>query len=86
MLLTKGLARSKHAGTIAAFREHFVKPDLIEAEYSDIYGDVMDARVDSDYEMTFVADLGTAESALADARRFVERIVAYLAETEGIQG
>ena len=86
LLLTKGLARSKHAGVIAAFREHFVKPGLIEAEYSDIYGDVMDARVDSDYEMTFVADLGTAESALADARRFVERIVAYLAETEGIQG
>ncbi len=85
-MLTKGLARSKHAGVIAAFREHFVKPGLIEAEYSDIYGDVMDARVDSDYEMTFVADLGTAESALADARRFVERIVAYLAETEGIQG
>ena len=36
--------------------------------------------------MTFVADLGTAESALTDARRFVERIVTYLAETEGIQG
>jgi len=86
LLLTKGLARSKHTGVIAAFREHFVKPGLIEAEYSDIYGDVMDARVDSDYEMTFAADLGTAESALTDARRFVERIVTYLAETEGIQG
>ena len=86
LLLTKGLAQSKHTGVIAAFREHFVKPGLIEAEYSDIYGDVMDARVDSDYEMTFAADLGTAESALTDARRFVERIVTYLAETEGIQG
>ena len=86
LLLTKGLARSKHAGVIAAFREHFVKPGLIEAEYSDIYGDVMDARVDSNYEVTFAADLGTAESALTDARRFVERILAYLAETEEIQG
>ena len=40
LLLSKGLARSKHTGVIAAFREHFVKPGLIEAEYSDIYGDL----------------------------------------------
>lgn len=62
-LLTMGIARSKHAGVIAAFREHLVKTGLIEAEYSDIYGDVMHARVDSNYEMTFTADRGRAESA-----------------------
>ena len=51
LLLTKDISRGKHAGVIAAFRQHFVKPGLIEPEYSDLYGDVMDARVDSDYEM-----------------------------------
>ena len=85
LLLSKSITRSKHSGVIAAFRQHFVRPGLIEAEYSDIYGDVMDARVDSDYEMTFAADRETAESVLADARRFLERMARYLVEAEGIQ-
>ena len=44
LLVTQGLARSKHAGVIAAFRQHFVKPGLIEAEYSRIYERVLDDR------------------------------------------
>lgn len=38
LLATKGLARSKHSGTISAFRQSFVKPGTIEPEYSDIAG------------------------------------------------
>jgi len=86
LLLTKGISRSKHAGVIAAFRQHFVKPGLIEAEYSALYGDVMEARVGSDYEMTFDADPVTAADRLEDARRFVDRVARYLSDTEGIQG
>jgi len=41
LLLTKDISRSKHSGMIAAFRQYFVKPGLIEAEFSDSYGDVM---------------------------------------------
>jgi uncharacterized protein (UPF0332 family) len=37
LLLTKGISRSKHAGIISAFREHFVKSGLIEVEYSDLW-------------------------------------------------
>ena len=36
LLRTKGIVRSKHSGVIAAFRQHFVKPGLIEVEYGDI--------------------------------------------------
>ncbi|RLC79933.1 MAG: HEPN domain-containing protein [Chloroflexi bacterium] len=82
LLLTKDISRSKHGGVIAAFRQHFVKPGLIETEYSDIYGDVMEARVDSDYDMTFDADPTTAAERLVDARRFVERVIQYLQESE----
>ena len=81
LLLAKDISRSKHSGVIAAFRRCFVKPGLIEPEYSDIYGDVMDARVDSDYEMTFEADQATARERLEDARRFVERVNRYLLES-----
>jgi len=81
LLLTKDISRSKHSGVVAAFRQCFVKSGLIDPEYSDIYGDVMDARVDSDYEMTFDADQTTAKEKLEDARRFVERTVRYLLES-----
>jgi len=82
LLLTRDISRSKHSGVVAAFRQHFVKPELIEAEYSDIYGDAMQPRVDSDYDMTFDADPTTAAERLMDARRFVERAIRYLQENE----
>jgi uncharacterized protein (UPF0332 family) len=85
LLLTKDISRSKHAGVVAAFRQHFVRPGLIEAEYSDLYGDVMDARIDSDYEMTLQADQATAQGRLDDARQFVDRVMRYLFDAEGIQ-
>jgi uncharacterized protein (UPF0332 family) len=81
LLLTKDVSRGKHSAVLAAFRQLFVKPGLIESEYSDIYGDVMDARVDSDYDMTFEADQVTASERLEDARRFVERVIRYLKES-----
>ncbi len=85
LLLTKGISRSKHSGVISAFRKHFVKSGLVEAEYSHLYGDVMDARVGSDYDVTFESDPETARERLDDARRFVGRAASYLFDTEGIR-
>lgn len=85
LLLTKDISRSKHSGVLSAFRELFVKPGLIEREYSDLYGDALDARVGSDYDATFESDLTTAQEQLENARRFVERVARYLSETEGIR-
>ena len=78
LLLIKDVSRSKHSGVIAAFRQYFIKPGLIEPEYSDIYGDVMDARLVGDYDMTFEADPMLAKGKLEAARRFVERVAGYL--------
>jgi uncharacterized protein (UPF0332 family) len=78
LLLVKDISRGKHGAVIAAFRQHFVKLGLIEAEYSDIYGDVLDARVVSDYDTSFDADLETATAQLEAARQFVERVSSYL--------
>lgn len=80
LLLVKDISRSKHSGVIAAFRQNFVKTGLIEAKYSDIYGDVMEARIDSDYDMAFEADRTTAKEKLEDARQFVGRVIQYLQE------
>jgi uncharacterized protein (UPF0332 family) len=74
LLATQGITRSKHSGVIAAFRRYFVKPGLVEGEYSRIYGRVMDNRHVSDYEIQLPIDAQAAEDDLHDARRFVERI------------
>ena len=79
LLATKGLSRSKHSAVVATFRQHFVKPGLIEDEYSDIYGRVMDDRHKADYEIIeSTVDPARAQTDLEDARRFVERVERYL--------
>lgn len=78
LLATKGLARGKHSGTISAFRQSFVKPGLIEPEYSAIYGSLMDDRHVSDYDMDTSVEPERAASDVESARTFVARIETYL--------
>jgi uncharacterized protein (UPF0332 family) len=80
MLVTKELARRKHSGVIATFRQHFVKPGLVEIQYGDIYGRLMDDRHISDYDVGALIEPERARADLDDARRFVERIERYLRE------
>ena len=82
LLLAKDIARSKHSGVISAFRQHYVKPGLIETEYSQIYGKVMAARVDSDYEITARPDRETARNCVDLAGDFEARTREYL-EADG---
>lgn len=77
-LSAQGLARSKHSGVIGAFRERFVKPGLIEAEYSRIYGRVMDDRHLGDYEVKRTVTADRAQRDLDDARHFVSRVEIFL--------
>jgi uncharacterized protein (UPF0332 family) len=79
LLATKGLSRSKHSAVIATFRQHFVKPGLIQDEYSDIYGRVMDDRHEADYDIVeSTVGQAQAQTDLEDARRFVERVEHHL--------
>ena len=80
MLLTKEVERRKHSGVISAFREKFVKPGVIEAEYSSVYGEALVIREDADYAIEIPIDLGMAETALRQARHFVQRMNEYLIE------
>ena len=80
LLATQGLSRSRHSGVIAAFRQRFVKPGLIEAEYGDIYDRIMDDRHVSDYDVESSINPDRAQTDLDDARRFVDRSVRYLNE------
>ncbi len=81
LLATQGIARSKHSGVIAAFRQHFIKPGLVETDYGDIYGQVMDDRHISDYDIESPIEPERAQADLEGARRFVERVQRYLKES-----
>lgn len=78
ILSTQNLARSKHSGVISTFRQQFVKTGLIEPEFSDIYGLMMDHRHISDYELELAITDEQAHSDVHAARRFVERIEDWL--------
>ena len=80
LLATQGLSRSKHSGVIAAFRQHFVKPGLVEVEYGKAYGRVMDDRHTSDYDVEATIEPGRAQTDIEDARSFVHRVERYLQE------
>lgn len=80
LLRTRSIIRSKHSGVMAAFRQYFVKPGLIEVQYSRIYGRVMDDRHASDYDVETATEPERAETDWEDARRFVDRVEQYLKE------
>lgn len=80
LLATRHMERSKHSGVIAAFREHFVKTGLIELEYSDWYGEAMDARQRGDYTLELVLDGARARELIEQAERFADRVERYLRE------
>jgi uncharacterized protein (UPF0332 family) len=80
LLLTLNMTRSKHAGVLAAFREHFVKPGIFPMADSHAYGEAFELRNVTDYEMLGQADEAQARITVESARRFVARSASYMTE------
>jgi uncharacterized protein (UPF0332 family) len=78
LLLTVDLTRSKHSGVLAAFREQFVKPGIISVEDSRAYGEAMELRNVTDYEMLGRVDEDMARVVIEQADRFISNCEAYL--------
>ena len=79
VLLTKGIARSKHSGLRAAFSEFFVKVGDIEPEYAHIIGRAQSLRQEADYaEDVDESDIENAQTLVTEAKTFVARIEQYL--------
>ena len=81
LLLTLDITRSKHAGVLAAFREHFVKPGIFTVHDSHAYGEAFELRNVTDYEMLGQADSLQAHTAVERAAHFVSHCEAYLRTT-----
>ena len=78
LLVSRGISRSKHSGVHSAFGQYFVKPGLIEPEYSRLLVNAFNVRLDGDYGMQPVISRAQAEDILGDAQRFVARAEVYL--------
>lgn len=78
LLLTSDISRSKHGGIISAFRQYFVKPGLIDVQYSRTYGEAFNTRQVTDYDTTTIAHEWPNQEIIDDAERFVECITIFL--------
>ena len=78
LLLTLDITRRKHAGVMAAFREHFVKPGTFPIQDSHAYGEAFELRNVTDYETLGRADGAQAHRAVESASRFIRNCEAYL--------
>ena len=78
LLSTRQLARSRHSGVLAAFRQHFVKSGEIPTELSEIYGQVMDDRHEADYELSDILSKEEAGEDLVGAKQFVDEVEGWL--------
>jgi len=85
LLATRKLARSKHSGVLSAFRQHFIKTGLLSSELSEIYGQVMDDRHESDYEIMSATSKEDAVIDVHQARHFVDEVRTWLRREKWLQ-
>jgi uncharacterized protein (UPF0332 family) len=77
-LLANGVVAESHNAVRRLLGQHLVKPGLIEPEWARILGVEQDRRISADYDTETVWDEEGSNRLLIDARRFLERIHAYL--------
>jgi uncharacterized protein (UPF0332 family) len=77
-LMTKQLAFSSHKGVIAAFGEHFVKPETFPTSMGRDLSRAHDKRLVGDYDASLRIAPEDAAELLRVARGFVARIAAHV--------
>jgi uncharacterized protein (UPF0332 family)/predicted nucleotidyltransferase len=81
LLLSEGLAFSKHQGVISGFREHFIKTGKLPVEMSHLIGDAFDARNAADYEY----DSNVSEEQATEQVRLAHEFLAASERYLGLQ-
>ena len=82
-LLCLGVSVKTHDGLKTMFGLHLVKPGAIESDYARTLGRLKDDRENGDYDLYTTFEDRDAHEAIANARKFVDRIVRYLMEEQG---
>jgi uncharacterized protein len=74
LLLSQGLAASKHSGVLSLFNRHFVKAGTVDREMGRFYNDLFQNRQRGDYEDLVRFDEARVMPWLAAAQRFIAQI------------
>jgi uncharacterized protein (UPF0332 family) len=80
VLATDQVDFAKHSGVSAYFRKTYIKTGVLETEYSDIIREAFDYRSDSDYDDFYVISKEEVLEQIANAKKFYDRISAFLNE------
>lgn len=83
LLSSRGIFTKSHSAVHSLFAQHFVKPGLIEIEYSRMLGYAFNLRLNNDYDIIVTSDRDEAEAVLHNAGNFVSRAEIRLRE-EGL--
>jgi uncharacterized protein (UPF0332 family) len=82
VLNLEGLQRSKHSHVMSLFRQKYVKPGLVETEFSKVYGEAFKLRNEGDYERVKFPEQEEVVTTIKGAERFVDRIEKLLKELQ----
>jgi uncharacterized protein (UPF0332 family) len=74
LLITKGLASSKHSGVLALFNREIVKKGLIERRFGKFYSDMLNNRQEGDYKDFVKFEREDVEEWLKKAEEFIAKI------------
>ncbi len=74
LLITKGLASSKHSGVLGLFNREVVKKGLIERRFGKFYSDMLNNRQEGDYKDFVKFEREDVEEWLKKAEEFIAKI------------
>ena len=78
LLLSRGMAFSKHSAVISAFGQHFVKPGHLPAHLHEALRTGFDERNVGDYGFAAPYPRGRAEALIERAEEFVTTVEAFI--------
>ena len=78
ILLERGLHFSKHASTVAAFGQHFIKTGLLDAQLHQYLKRAFDNRLVGDYDVNATISVNDAGALLNQAHEFVAAITLFI--------
>ena len=81
LLISKGLASSKHSGVKSLFNREFVKTGIIDQRLNDFYSSMLDHRQESDYRDFIEFERSEVEHWLKLADEFVRNVENVLKNT-----
>jgi uncharacterized protein (UPF0332 family) len=82
LLLTKGMAFSRHGSVLSAFGREFAKTGLLDRKFHLYAREAFDTRQVSDYQISRRISKETAELAVRRASEFLDATRAYLAGSQ----